>query len=77
MARMQLPYVVTSRFFDQPEMVALFVDTMAANPCQPQAYACQRQTDASAGQNTRAQLNRMTAPTLVLVGREDIMLPVR
>jgi pimeloyl-ACP methyl ester carboxylesterase len=77
MARMQLPYVVTSRFFDQPEMVALFVDTMAANPCQPQAYACQRQTDASAGQNTRAQLNRITAPTLVLVGREDIMLPVR
>jgi len=76
MARMQLPYVVTSRFFDQPEMVALFVDAMAANPCQPRAYACQRQTEASAGQDTRAQLNRITAPTLVLVGREDIMLPV-
>jgi pimeloyl-ACP methyl ester carboxylesterase len=77
MARMQLPYVVTSRFFDQPEMVALFVDTVAANPYPPRAYACQRQTDASAVQDTRAQLRQIVAPTLVLVGREDIMLPVR
>jgi len=77
MARMQLPYVVTSKFFDQPEMVALFVDAMAANPCQPRAYACQRQTEASAAQDTRARLKRIAAPTLVLAGREDIMLPVR
>jgi len=77
MARIQLPYVVTGRFFEQPEMVALFVDTMAANPCQPKAYACQRQTEASAGQDTRARLKQITAPTLVLVGREDILLPVR
>ncbi len=77
MARIQLPYVVTSRFFDRPEMVALFVDTMAANPCQPRAYACQRQTEASTEEDTRAQLHRITAPTLVLVGREDILLPVR
>lgn len=76
LARMQLPYVVTSRFFDQPEMVALWVDTVAANPRQPKAYACQRQTDASAGQDTRARLKQIAAPTLVLVGREDIMLPV-
>lgn len=76
-ARMQLPYVVTSRFFDQPEMVALFVDAMAANPCQPKAYACQRQTEASAGQDTRARLKHIAAPTLVLVGKEDIMLPVK
>jgi len=76
MARIQLPYVVTGRFFEQPEMVALFVDTMAANPCQPKAYACQRQTEASAGQDTRARLKQIAAPTLVLVGREDIMLPV-
>jgi pimeloyl-ACP methyl ester carboxylesterase len=77
MARMQLPYVVTSRFFDQPEMVALFVDAMAANPCQPRAYACQRQTEASTAQDTRAQLKQIVAPTLVLAGKEDIMLPVR
>ena len=77
MARMQLPYVVTSRFFDQPEMVALFVDAMAANPCQPRAYACQRQTEASTAQDTRARLKRIAAPTLVLAGKEDIMLPVR
>jgi pimeloyl-ACP methyl ester carboxylesterase len=77
MARMQLPYVVTSRFFDQPEMVALFVDAMAANPCQPRAHACQRQTEASAGQDTRARLKRIAAPTLVLAGKEDIMLPVK
>jgi len=77
MARMQLPYVVTSKFFDQPEMVALFVDAMAVNPCQPRAYACQRQTEASAAQDTRARLKRIAAPTLVLAGREDIMLPVR
>jgi 3-oxoadipate enol-lactonase len=77
LARMQLPFVVTSRFFDQPEMIALWVDTVAANPCQPRAYACRRQTDASAEQDSRAQLNRITAPTLILAGKEDIMLPVR
>jgi 3-oxoadipate enol-lactonase len=77
MARIQLPYVVTSRFFDQPEMVALFVDTMAANPCQPRAYACQRQTEASAGQDTRPRLKQIAAPTLVMAGKEDIMLPVK
>ena len=77
MARMQLPYVVTSRFFDHPEMVALFVDAVAANPCQPRAYACQRQTEASAGQDTRPRLKRIAAPALVLAGKEDIMLPVK
>jgi pimeloyl-ACP methyl ester carboxylesterase len=77
MARMQLPYAFTSPFFDQPEMVALFVDTVAANPYPPRIYACQRQTDASAMQDTRTQLKQIAAPTLVLVGREDIMLPVR
>jgi 3-oxoadipate enol-lactonase len=76
-ARIQLPYLVTSQFFENPEMVSMWVEVMAGNPYRPRGYACNRQTDACAGQDARAQLKQITAPTLVLVGKEDILLPVK
>ena len=74
-ARIQLPYLVTSQFFEKPEMVTMWVDAMAINPYPPQAYAYGRQV--AAQHDTRGQLKQITAPTLVLVGKEDILFPVK
>jgi len=72
-----LPYLYTDKFFDNPEMVTMVVDTMVANPYRPPAYAFGRQTDAEVGYDARGQLKQIAAPTLVLVGKEDILLPVK
>ena len=77
LARIQLPYLVTDQFFEKPEIVKMWVDAMAANPYQQPAYACGRQLAACAEHHTRGQLKQITAPTLVLVGKEDMLLPVK
>jgi len=76
-AMMQLPTLVTSRLFETPEIVAVWVDALAANPWRPQAYALQHQGDACAGFDSLGQLKRIAAPTLVLVGKEDNIMPVK
>lgn len=75
--RMQLPYLVTSEFFDKPEMVTMWVEAISANPYRTQPYAYRRLSVASLQHDTRTRLKRITAPTLVLVGKEDILLPVK
>ena len=75
--RKLLPNIYTDKFFENSEQVQRVVDAMLANPNPQPAYAAARQGDAAAQHDTRDRLGQITAPTLVLVGKEDIVLPVK
>lgn len=72
-----LPFLFTDKFFDNADRVRMALDTMAANPHLAPAHGLSRQFAACIGHSTRDRLKHLTAPTLVLVGREDILLPVK
>lgn len=75
--RLVLPYLFTAKFFETPELVKTAVDTWKSNVCPQPAYAFARQETACNEHDARARLNRITMPTLVLVGKEDILIPVK
>lgn len=75
--RYTMPWMYTDRFFENTEQVQAMVDMMLANPNAQPDYAYARQSDASNRHDTRDRIGQITAPTLVLVGREDIIQPVK
>ncbi len=75
--RLQLFWLFTDEFFEKPEYVQMVIDGMLANPYPEPAHAYDRKIAALAGWDARDRLGQITAPTLVLVGREDILVPVK
>ncbi len=75
--RNQLPWLYTNKFFENPERVQTVIDRMLANPYPQPAYAFARQASATIERGTRDRIGHITAPTLVLVGKEDILCPVK
>ncbi len=74
---LQLPYMFTAGFLQDPAMVQMALDAMVGNPYPQPAYAFARHVAAILKHDTSTRLARITAPTLVLVGREDIAQPVK
>jgi 3-oxoadipate enol-lactonase len=72
-----LPFLFTDGFFENSELVEMALGTMAANPNLAPAHGLSRQFAACMEHNARDRLKQITASTLVLVGREDILLPVK
>ncbi len=70
-------FLFTDKFFENPEMVQMTVNNMMVNPYQSPADAFARQFFAGRGYDMRERLGQITAPTLVIVGKEDILLPVK
>ncbi|MDY6916888.1 MAG: alpha/beta fold hydrolase [Chloroflexota bacterium] len=77
LTQLRVSWLFTDRFFENPDLVQLAVDTMLANPHRQPVYAYARQFAAARQHDARERLGRIAAPTLVLVGRQDILLPVR
>lgn len=75
--RNTLSWGFTDSFFENAEQVQVVIDTMLANPNPQPAYAFVRQVVACVEHDTRERIGQITAPTLVLVGKEDILLPVK
>ena len=75
--RNQLLWLYTNKFFENPERVQTMIDTMLANPYPQPAYAFARQASATIEHDTRDRIGHITAPTLVLVGKEDIVMHVK
>jgi pimeloyl-ACP methyl ester carboxylesterase len=75
--RNQLPWLYTDKFFEDPKQVQTMINTMLANPYPQPAYAYARQASAAIEHDTRDRIGHITAPTLVLVGKEDILCPVK
>jgi len=74
---LRLSWLFTDKFFDNPELVRTVIDTMLANPYPQPVHAYARQFDAATEHDTRDRIGKITAPTLVLVGKEDILLPIQ
>jgi 3-oxoadipate enol-lactonase len=71
------PWVFTYRFYEQPENVQMFAQMVQANPFPQSMAGFLRQCDAILAHNTLERLERITAPTHVIVGDEDILTPSR
>ena len=74
---LRLSWLFTDKFFDNPELVRTVIDTMLANPYPQPVHAYARQFDAATEHDTRDRIGKISAPTLVLVGKEDILLPIQ
>jgi len=74
---LRVSWLFTDKFFDNPELVRTVIDTMLANPHPQPVHAYARQFSAANEHDTRGRIGQITAPTLVLVGREDMLLPVK
>lgn len=72
-----LPWLFTEKFFENPEQAQMATDAMLANPYPQPTYAFARQAAAIMEHDTRNRIGQITAPTLVLVGREDLLCPVK
>ena len=75
--RLVFPFLFTDKFFEKSGIVEMALDTMAATPYLQPAHAFAHQVTACIEHNARGRLSQIVAPTLVLVGKEDILLPVK
>jgi len=75
--RYLLPWCFTEKFFENSEQVQMVIDAMLANPYPQPAHAFARQIAADGEHDTRNRIGQITAPTLVLVGKEDLFVPVK
>jgi 3-oxoadipate enol-lactonase len=74
---LQAPFLFTENLFQMPDLLNMFIEGMVANPYPPSPHGFARQVEACVEHDTRGRLGRIAAPTLVLVGREDMLLPVK
>jgi pimeloyl-ACP methyl ester carboxylesterase len=71
------PWLFTYRFLQQPEAVRGFMGLVRNNPFPQSAAGFLRQCDAVLSHDTEARLGRITVPTHVIVGAEDVLTPPR
>jgi pimeloyl-ACP methyl ester carboxylesterase len=75
-ARLSLPWIYTTRFYAIPGAIQQVIDLIVANPFPPPAHGIYHQSRAISRFDATGRLNRIHCPTLVLVGQEDVLLPV-
>jgi pimeloyl-ACP methyl ester carboxylesterase len=73
--QLMLPFIFTDRLFENPEMVQIAVDMIATPHSGTTVYALVRQLMACVEHDARGRLGRITMPTLVLAGKDDILVP--
>ncbi len=76
-ALLSMPWSYTSAFMSEPRRVLAALDFVRKNPYPMQPHAYHRQQAAVMAHDTIGRLDRITTPTLVLVGAEDILTPVQ
>ncbi len=76
-----LLWLFTDNFFQNRELVEATINRMLGdrneNYEQDRVSAIPLQVNATVEYDARDRLNQITAPTLVIIGKEDIMLPVK
>jgi 3-oxoadipate enol-lactonase len=74
--REQLAWVFSEGFFADERQVAQVTAVLLANPHPPSPRGIAGQAAACLEHDARAEISRIRAPTLVLVGRDDLLLPL-
>lgn len=71
-----MPWFLTPAFMRNHEQVAAAIDQMLADPFPAPVHGIAGQAAAVRNHDASARLREITAPTLVLVGADDIVTPV-
>ncbi|MFQ5455696.1 MAG: alpha/beta fold hydrolase [Nitrospirota bacterium] len=74
--RQQFLWVFTDRFLANDEQVSSLVDIFLRHPFAQTLHGFSGQANACLEHNTSNQLQQINIPTLILVGSEDIFIPV-
>ena len=72
-----LPWIFTDAFYSTPEMIEMLIDLRINNPFPPTPQRIYHQSRAILSCDTRDRLKDIHCPTLVLVGKQDILTPVK
>jgi len=75
--RLQLPWLFTNQFLQSDATVDELINLSLRYPYQPTINGFTGQVGACVMHNTLDQLSQIVAPTLVLAGQEDILIPVK
>ena len=75
--RLQLLWLFTDKYFENADNIQMVLDGMLSSPYPDISYAYDRKIAAMQGFDTRNRLGQIKIPTLVLVGREDTLVPVQ
>jgi pimeloyl-ACP methyl ester carboxylesterase len=76
MARLFLPWLYSNAFFTRPGAVEQLLTLLLHNPYPPTPQGIYHQSRACGDFDTTDRLGEIGCPTLVLVGKEDVLLPV-
>ncbi|UCF04213.1 MAG: alpha/beta fold hydrolase [bacterium] len=74
--RQSLPWIFTDATLDDPGKVSAIVRARLENPYIQQADGYRRQVDAARSFDASGRLGAISAPTLVLAGRDDLLVPL-
>ena len=72
-----LPWLFTDRFYSTPGAIEQLIDSIESNPFPPTPHGLYHQSRAILASNTSARLADIHCPTLVVVGEEDLVTPVK
>jgi pimeloyl-ACP methyl ester carboxylesterase len=76
MARLLLPWLHSNAFFTRSGAVEQLLTLLLDNPYPPTPQGIYHQSRACGDFDTTSRLGEIGCPTVVLVGKEDVLLPV-
>ena len=72
-----LPWLFTDRFYSTPGAMEQLIQWIESNPFPPTPHGLYHQSRAIVGSNTSDRLASIHCPTLIVVGNEDLVTPVK
>ncbi|BCL38433.1 alpha/beta fold hydrolase [Nostoc sp. MS1] len=72
-----LPWIFTDAFYSIPGMIDQLIEFAVHYPFAPKSHSIYHQSRAILGCDTTNRLQNILCPTLVLVGKQDILTPVK
>jgi pimeloyl-ACP methyl ester carboxylesterase len=72
-----LPWIFTDTFYSTPGMIEAVIDMAINYPFPPTTHGVYHQSRAILSSNTSTRLQDIHCPTLVVVGRQDILTPIK
>lgn len=76
-ARLIMPWLYTDAFFSKPGAVEQLLKLLLEYPFPPTPQGMYQQSRAITACDTASRLGSIRCPTLILVGKEDILVPVQ
>ena len=75
--RVLLPWLFTDAFYSNPEVMKQLIDLIENYPFPPTPHGLYHQSRAILGSDTSDRIAEIHCPTLVMVGNEDLVTPVK